>query len=223
MIRIYIGYDSREKDAYDVCVNSLKEYECEIVPLKINELIEKNIYNRENDPLASTEFTYSRFLVPYLNNFNGICLFCDCDFIFLKDPNEIVKYNLNLNYAVNVVKHLEYVPKSTKKMDGKIQSTYPRKNWSSLMLWNCSHNSNFKLQPELINRESGKFFHRFEWLADNDIGEIPLNWNWLVGYYEETEYLKPYALHFTDGGPWFDEYKNCEYSDIYFKYLNYDK
>lgn len=221
MIRIYIGYDSREDEAYNTCVNSLKPYECEIIKLDVSELKDKNIYNRTSDPLASTEFTYSRFLVPYLNNFNNICLFCDCDFVFLDDPNKLITYNSSEfgNYAVNVVKHADYIPHSNIKMDGVPQSTYPKKNWSSLILWNCAHPSNFKLQPDVINNQSGKFLHRFEWLNERtEIGELPYTWNWLVGYYEENEYEKPSALHFTDGGPWFDEYKNCEYADIYLKY-----
>lgn len=222
MIRIFIGYDSREQEAYDTCFNSLKGYKCEIYPLKLEELKRKGIYNRSTDPLASTEFTYSRFLVPYLNNYNGICLFCDCDFVFLRDPNELLDYNLK-QFAVSVVKHEEYIPKSQYKMDGKIQSTYPRKNWSSLMAFNCNHSDCKKLTSEVVNKASAKYLHRFEWTNDDEIGELPHNWNWLVGYYTETDKDKPYALHYTDGGPWFDEYKECEYSDIYYKYKNCDQ
>jgi hypothetical protein len=151
-----------------------------------------------------------------LNNFNGTCLFCDCDFVFLKDPNLLLEYKSN--FPISVVKHKDYIPKSEIKMDGKVQSTYPRKNWSSLILWDCSHSSNLKLMPDVVNTCDAKYLHRFEWLSDDEIGELPYNWNWLVGYYEETDLNKPYALHYTDGGPWFEEYKNCEYSEIYIKY-----
>jgi len=219
MKNIYIGYDSREAICYDVCKKSIqinaKENFC-VQPLKVQDLTD--IYNREKDPLAATEFAYTRFLVPYLNSYNGVALFCDCDFIFTSNVQELFDL-YNDKYAVMVCKH-DYTPTNTIKMDGRVQTTYPKKNWSSLMLWNCNHPKNKILTPELINKETGKFLHRFEWLEEEDIGSIPINWNWLVGWYKEPQNGKPKAIHYTEGGPWFEDYKNCEYADVWSNYKN---
>ncbi len=221
MNTVFIGYDSRETLAYNACVNSLKansSNEVSIYPLNVRELKAQGIYKRERDPLSSTEFTFTRFLVPYLLRYKGWALFCDCDFIFLHDIEEL--FNLiDDKYAIMCVKH-NYNPVSSVKMDRCIQHIYPRKNWSSLVLWNCEHPSNKQLVPSLINTQTGQFLHRFSWLKDEEIGSISLEWNWLVGWYKEPKDGKPKALHFTEGGPWFDNYKNCEYSEHYYTYLN---
>lgn len=218
-MRIFIGYDSREEEAYNTCVNSIKKNSAgsyKISPIKLSYLRSQKIYTREKDLLSSTDFSFSRFLVPYLSNYKGWSLFCDCDFVFLKDIEHLFKL-CDDRYAVMVCKH-EYTPTNTRKMDGKIQTVYPRKNWSSLVLWNCSHVKNKNVTPEMVNTETGQFLHRFLWLDDEDIGSIPIQWNWLVNWYKEPEDGSPYALHFTEGGPWFEEYKDCEYSEYYNQY-----
>ena len=101
-------------------------------------------------------------------------------------------------------------------MDGQLQVNYPRKNWSSLILWNCNHPSNKNLNVETVNKLSPQELHRFTWLKDDEIGELPLEWNWLVGWYKEGN---PKALHYTEGGPWFENYRDCEYSEIWKKYF----
>lgn len=217
--KIFIGYDSREVNAYNACVNSVLDNSranYNLIPLKLNTLRELGIYTRSPDPYSSTEFSFSRFLVPYLCNYNGWAVFCDCDFIFLNDLEELLCFRDD-KYAVMCVQH-NYTPTATVKMDGKQQLLYPRKNWSSLVLWNCSHPSNKQVTPELVNEQTGQFLHRFSWLEDHEIGSIPLEWNWLVGWYKEPQDGKPKALHFTEGGPWFENYKDCEYSDVYYKY-----
>jgi lipopolysaccharide biosynthesis glycosyltransferase len=219
MNTIYIGYDSREVQAYNACVNSINVNSSksrEIYPLNIKTLRDQNIYKRDKDPFSSTEFTFTRFLVPYLANYKGWALFCDCDFIFLRDVEELFSV-IDNKYAVMCVKH-DYTPENTSKMDGSIQYIYPRKNWSSLVLWNCEHPSNNQVTPSLINTQTGQFLHRFSWLKDEEIGSIPVEWNWLVGWYKEPKDGKPKALHFTEGGPWFDNYKNCEYAEHYYAY-----
>ena len=107
----------------------------------------------------------------------------------------------------------DYTPKEGTKMDGKQQTLYPRKNWSSLVLWNCGHPSNRKITKDLINHPdtTGKYLHRFSWLRDDEIGAIPHHWNWLVGWYKEPSDGSPKAIHYTEGGPWFESYRNCEY------------
>lgn len=219
MHKIFIGYDSRENEAYTSCINSLSissDIELDIRKLDQHELRHAGHYYREVDKLASTEFSFTRFLIPHLTNYRGWSLFCDCDFIFLEDVQELFDL-CDDNYAVMVCKH-DYKPKSATKMDGKVQHQYPRKNWSSLVLWNNSHPKNKLLTKDIVNTETGQFLHRFSWLSDEDIGDIPIQWNWLVGWYKEPQDGSPKALHFTEGGPWFNEYENCEYSDVYKKY-----
>tara|TARA_Y100000591_G_scaffold100566_1_gene85405 strand:- start:3406 stop:4113 length:708 start_codon:yes stop_codon:yes gene_type:complete len=217
--KAYIGYDSREKIASDVCEHSLKKnssIDIEIELLKKEQLIKKGLLYRKDDKLSSTEFTFSRFLIPYLNNYKGWALFCDCDFLWLSDIKKLFSQR-NDKYAVMCVQH-DYTPKSKIKMDGKKQLLYPRKNWSSMVLWNCEHPKNKSINLDIVNSETGKFLHRFGWLDDRLIGKIDYSWNWLVGWYKQKRNKKPNAIHFTEGGPWFENYKNCEFSDIWREY-----
>jgi lipopolysaccharide biosynthesis glycosyltransferase len=221
-MNIYIGYDSREDLAYQVSHYSIKSLspEANILPLKLNELRAQKLYYREEDKLGSTEFTFSRFLIPLLNNYKGWALFCDCDILFLKPVEELFSLT-NDDYAVMCVQH-DYKPTNKNKMDGKLQSIYPRKNWSSLVLWNCGHPSNQKITIDLVNdpNTTGKYLHRFSWLKDEEIGAIHHEWNWLAGWYQEPQDGKPKAIHYTEGGPWFSNYRFCEYNEIWKKKLN---
>jgi lipopolysaccharide biosynthesis glycosyltransferase len=215
---VYVGYDPKEEIAFNVCEYSILKHSphAEVKALRQSELRQAGIYTRPVDPLSSTEFTFTRFLVPYLSNYTGWVLFCDCDFVWTVDIDHLFK-QADDSYAVMVVKH-DHNPTSQTKMDGKKQTQYPRKNWSSMILWNCSHPSNEQLTPDLINMESGKFFHRFEWLKDDEIGSIETRFNFLVGWNSEETDGKPYAYHWTEGGPWFKEYANCPYNDVWIKY-----
>jgi len=212
-MKIYIGYDSREDDAYIVAEKSAG---CDVTPLVQSDLRNQRIYTRPVDPLSSTEFSFTRFLVPYLNDYKGWALFVDCDVLFLDTPNKLFDL-VDDKYAVMCVKH-NYNPTSTTKMDGKVQHQYPRKNWSSVMLFNCSHPSNRILTPETVNSSSGSFLHQMKWLNDEEIGELPKQWNWLVGWYKEPDDGVPKLLHYTEGGPWFKGYENCEYSEVWYKW-----
>ena len=204
-MKIYVGWDSREDIAYQVCEHSIKrrDPQAEVYPLKQNEMRQQGIYTREADKLATTQFTFTRFFVPHLNNYKGWAVFCDCDFVWKIPSYELEQY-CDPTKAVVCVQH-DYKPKETTKMDGQVQTVYPRKNWSSMVLWNCEHPKNKILTP--------KFLHRFTWLDDSEIGSLPHNYNWLVGWYKEPEDGKPKILHYTEGGPWFDGYRDCEYSD----------
>jgi len=210
-MKIFVGYDSREQIAYDVCEYSILKHNknAKVIPLKQDELREQKLYWRDVDPLSSTEFTFTRFLVPHLCDYKGWAIFVDCDFLFECNLEEIFA-QADDRYAVMVVKH-DYSPPEGNKMDGKRQMPYPRKNWSSMILWNCGHINNQKLTPELVNTETGQFLHRFTWLKDEMIGELSHHYNWLVGHYHEPKDGKPKAIHYTEGGPWFDNYKHCEY------------
>ena len=178
----FIGYDSKEDIAYRVCKYSLLKRassEVNVISLKLDELVAKNLYTRNIDPLASTQFTYSRFLIPKLMNYEGWAVFCDCDFIFLNDVTHLFN-DLDNSKALYCVKH-DYTPKEKHKMDGQKQTIYPRKNWSSFILYNCSHPSTKNLTVEKVNNETQAYLHQFKWCQDDEIGSLDERWNWLEG------------------------------------------
>ncbi len=221
-LKIYIGYDSREHDAWHTCVDSIMKYAkspVAIVPLKYENL---PYFDREWDSQQSNSFAFTRFLVPYLNGYQGFAIFMDCDMMLRTDINEVMeKVNFTNNLwgnpkAVSVVKH-DYIPKNKKKYLGATQYAYPRKNWSSFVVWNCGHPSNWDLTPQVVNTQTGKYLHRFEWLSDDEIGSLDVKWNWLVGEYDNPpDDVK--NVHWTVGGPWFDEFKNVDFSDEWRSY-----
>jgi len=214
-MKVFVGWDSREDIAYQVCKHSIvfRQPEAEVIPLKQNELREKGWYTRPVDKLASTEFTFTRFLIPELANFEGWALFMDCDMILTTDIKELFD-QADDRYAVMCVQH-DYTPQEGVKMDGQKQTVYPRKNWSSVMLINCGHPSNKKLTQDLVNDPelNGAYFHRFSWLKDEEIGELDHTWNYLVGVYDDIE--TPKLIHYTEGGPWFENYRNCEFNELW--------
>ena len=215
--RVYIGWDRREPEAYDVAESSLRRnasVPVSIEPIKLDDLVKRGLYTREVDPLASTEFTYSRFLTPALAGYKGWALFCDSDFLWLGDIAGLQEYIRDNFKAVFCVQH-DYKPKEATKMDGVMQTAYPRKNWSSLMLFNCEHPSVKALTPEVVNRESGAYLHRFQWAKDEEIGSLPVEWNWLEGWNEKPKTGTPKAVHYTRGGPWFKEWQNVDYGDLW--------
>ena len=215
MLKVFVGWDSRENEAYDVCIHSLKKHasvELEILPIKRHELIKSGHYFREQPEAGSVEFTYTRFLAPYFSNFEGWSLFIDCDFLFTKDVAELFSL-ADDKYAMMCVKH-DYIPKNTIKMDGQKQVTYPRKNWSSCVLWNCSHRANKILTPYVVSTQSGAYLHRFQFAQDNEIGELPTEWNWLEGEYSKPA-TPPAVIHYTNGGPWFEECQDVDYGDLW--------
>ena len=214
-MKVYVGWDSREDIAYQVCKYSIvsRQPNAEVIPLKQNELREAGWYTRPIDKLASTEFTFTRFLIPELTNFDGWALFIDCDMILTTDIKELFD-QADDRYAVMCVQH-DYTPKEGIKMDGQTQTVYPRKNWSSVMLINCSHPSNKKLTQDLVNNPevNGAYLHRFSWLNDNEIGKLDHTWNYLVGVYSNIEI--PKLIHYTEGGPWFENYRDCEFNKLW--------
>lgn len=212
-LKIYVGFDSREVTAYQVAHYSIEARTPDVLirPLQLAKL--RHLLTRENDKLASTEFTYSRFLVPYLNEYKGWALYVDSDVLCQHDMSQIFTL-AQKKYGVMCVKH-NYEPTATTKMDNRIQSNYPRKNWSSVMLFNCSHPKTKKLTPELINNPevTPAYLHQMQWIEDEKIGELPHEWNWLVNWYHEPKDGKPKLLHFTEGGPWFKQYFTTQYHE----------
>lgn len=215
---IYIGWDSREAIAAEVCKYSLIDHASvpvNPVYVKQHELRQQGIYDRAVDSKASTEFTFTRFLTPYFNAFRGWAVFVDCDTLWIDDIAELIAL-ADKQYAVQVVQH-DYRPAEGLKMDGRQQYAYPRKNWSSVVLWNCAHAANRVLTPEYVNTATAAHLHRFEWLQDKHVGSLPLNWNWLVGWYRLHRDGQPSLLHYTEGGPWFEQTKTCEFADLWIK------
>ena len=210
--KVFIGFDSREEIAYDVLKYSIEKNAkkpVEIIPLKLTDLKADHGYDRALDPLQSTEFTYSRFLVPYLCGYKGMAVFMDCDMLCLGDINEIFELGVE-GYSLRVVKH-DHRPTSTVKMDGKVQTSYPRKNWSSFMLLNCAELTVWT--KEAVETQPARWLHRFEPVPDERIGDIPKTWNVLDRYDASTQ-----LIHYTEGGPWFENYKDHPYGDVWLKY-----
>ena len=211
MINIFIGYDHRERAATNVLIDSL--YQGSSLPLSINilknnQLINSGIYWRKRDPKQSTDFSFTRFLVPHLMDFNGWAVFMDCDMLCQDDIAELWNQR-NENYSLMCVKH-NHEPKNKTKFLGEPQTSYPKKNWSSLMLINCSKCKN--LTVEYVNSASGLDLHRFNWLDnDNEIGEIKGTWNSLVQV-SDNNINNASLIHWTLGGPWFKEQR--DYEDI---------
>lgn len=222
ILSIFIGYDEREADAYAVCRRSLirrSESPLHIQPLVLSSLQSSGLYRRtwreENgqriDQLDgrpfSTDFAFTRFLVPSLTQYRGWAMFVDCDFVFLDDVTQLFAQR-DPSKAVMVCQQT-HKPAEGVKMDGQIQTTYPRKNWSSLILWNCEHPANRLLTVDAVNCEPGSWLHRFGWLRDEEIGDLPHQWNWIDGVTEG----EPKAVHYTLGGPWFQHCQNVAYAD----------
>lgn len=205
MINIFIGYDNRESIAYHVCVNSIirtSTTPVAITPLALTTLPEYS--DAQTD--GSNQFIYSRFLVPSLMGYTGWAICIDGDMILRNDLTEL--WNLrDESKAVQVVKH-NYITKSSKKYLGSLNQNYPRKNWSSVILWNCGHPSNRTVTPEFINNSTGSALHRFSWLLDTDIGELPIEWNWLPDEFGLNTDAK--LLHFTLGTPCFQDFATTE-------------
>lgn len=197
-MKIFIGFDRNESAAYWILERSIKsrtELPLDIRPLDVQHLRLAGLYWRADDPLASTEFTYSRFLVPYLCDYKGWALFMDSDMLCRSDIGDLLSLR-DERYAAMCVKH-DYRPRETEKMGGKVQTVYPRKNWSSLVLYNCGHPSNKALNPAAVNTRSGAYLHQFQWLPDESLGSLPEEWNWLEGWSEG----KPKIVHYTRGIP----------------------
>ena len=212
MINVFIGYDSKERVAYNVLSHSIIQNSTKpvsITPIALNNL--KDDFVRERNNLSSTEFSFSRFMIPHLMNYQGWALFMDCDMLMFEDIAELWRLRDD-RYAVQVCKH-DYTPKTDTKFLGQVQTKYEKKNWSSVMLMNCKKCTT--LTPDYVNKASGLELHQFKWLeGDHLIGDLPLEWNWLVGEYEHKEDVS--NVHYTKGGPWFEEYKDCDYSQDWF-------
>jgi lipopolysaccharide biosynthesis glycosyltransferase len=201
MIPIFIGYDHREAIAFHTCTNSIIRQSSK--PVSINPLA-LNIMSdyEEKHTDGSNHFIYSRFLVPHLMNYDGWAIFIDGDMILRTDINELWELR-DESKAVMVVQH-DYKTRMKEKYLGSKNEDYPRKNWSSVILWNCSHPSNKGVTPEFVENATGAQVHRFSWLDDKEIGSLPIAWNWLPDEFGPNEQAK--LLHYTLGTPSFHDF-----------------
>lgn len=206
--RVFIGYDPREEVAVNVLSASFQAHASipvQIAQVRLDQL--KGVYRREPDPKQSTAFSFSRFLVPWLAGYRGWALFIDADMLCLGDIAELWALR-DERRAVQVVKH-QHDCEPGLKFQGMPQTPYGRKNWSSVMLFNCERCR--ALTPEFVNSATGLELHQFRWLADAEIGELPPAWNVLVGVQELPP--EPKVLHYTLGGPWFDDCRTMPESE----------
>jgi lipopolysaccharide biosynthesis glycosyltransferase len=216
-LRIFIGYDPREAVAYHVCANSIIRHArspVSITPLALNTL---NCIYDEAHRDGSNDFIYSRFLVPYLCNFSGAAIFMDGDMLVRDDIYDLLQY-LDGDQAVAVVKH-DYKTKHPIKYLGNKNEDYPRKNWSSVIAWNCGHIAHRKMIPDYVADMPGSYLHRFGWLDDDAIGELPKAWNWLVDEYEHNDDAK--LLHYTIGTPCFKAYASADHAQEWYRELHH--
>ncbi len=213
MIPVFIGYDSREAIAFSVLAYSIQARASQpvsVAPLMLSQL--QGLLTRERHPLQSTDFSFSRFLTPYLSDFAGWSLFMDCDMLMLDDIAKLWALR-DERYAVMVVQH-DHVPRETTKFLGEPQTKYAKKNWSSVMLFN---NAKCRaLTPDFVNTASGLALHQFKWLNDDAlIGALPDRWNHLVGY--SAPRADAALVHYTLGGPYFADYAPCEYAHEWYR------
>jgi len=226
MLDVFIGWDPREAIVADVCRHSIlcrtDKNSVAVHEIRLSEMRDRGLYKRRHtkrdgqlwdeisDAPMSTEFAISRFLVPFLAT-SDWAVFCDCDFLWREDINRLLQL-ADDKYAVMCVKH-HHVPTETQKMDTQAQTKYHRKNWSSMVLWNVRHKANQRLTLDDVNGLPGRDLHRFCWLEDAEIGEVPTEWNWLEGTSDAA--IDPKVVHYTRGGPWFEDWKDVAYADLW--------
>ena len=214
-LRIFIGYDPTEPVAYHVLSHSLlsrSRQPISITPLVQNALRTQGLYTRLRGPTESTEFSLTRFLVPYLSGYKGISIFMDCDILCRTDIATLLPF-VDDSHPVWACQHV-YTPKYDTKFRGQAQVAYAKKNWSSVMVFNntlCE-----KLSPKYVNTASGLDLHQFNWASS--VGALPLPWNWLVGEYPPND--DAFLFHYTNGGPWFRDYQYCDHAQAWFDELD---
>jgi hypothetical protein len=222
-VNIWLGHDSRlaEREAFAVAEKSARGFGCNVIPLyedrlRLSGMLTRPVDRRgrmwdfNSDAGQATEFAISRFFVPLLAH-SGWCVFADADVVFMDDPRVLLKL-ADPTKALHVVKHAD-LDLGTTKMDGQVQTSYPRKLWSSVILWNCDHPANRRLNLTTLNQWPGRDLHAFRWLADEEIGDLPHEANWLVGMQPKPAH--PLIAHFTLGTPNMPGLENCAHADLW--------
>jgi hypothetical protein len=227
-MKVYIGWDSRERKAFNVAEQTARGFGCDVIPLYEDRLRCAGLLTRPVDRRGqmwdlnsnapqSTEFAIARFFVPLLAH-SGWCLFADADVVFMEDPHSLLRL-ADTSKALLVVKHREFamtdvVTGTGYKMDGQAQTVYPRKLWSSVILWNCDHPAHRTLNLTLLNQWPGRDLHAFKWLSDDEIGDLPAEANWLVGVQPKPD--RPMIAHYTLGTPDMAGHEDSPHSDIWY-------
>lgn len=225
-MRIYIGFDAREEHAYSVAEKSARAFGCDTQPLYEERLRLAGLLTRPKDTRGqhfdfvsgasqSTDFAIARFFVPLLAH-SGYAMFVDCDVVFMADPNQLMR-DVDPSKAVYCVKHRPMELGGT-KMDGQAQTSYPRKLWSSVCIFNADHPANRRLNLTALNCLPGRDLHAFCWLHDSEIGELPAEANWLVEIQPKPS--RPIIAHFTNGGPWLGNWRGGEHDDLWRRYAD---
>lgn len=208
--RLVVGFDQKEAIVYHVFCQSVLEkatLPVEFIPLAENTL--QDSFPRQSD--GSNKFIYSRFLTPFLSDYSGWAIFADGDMICQRDIRELWDLRDD-SKALIVVKH-DYKTKASVKYLGNRNEDYPRKNWSSLILWNCGHPANRILSPEFVAAQTGAFLHQFKWLEDGQIGELSRDWNWLAIEYPDNHQAS--LIHYTLGTPCLKDYADTAMADVW--------
>jgi hypothetical protein len=224
-VKVYLGHDPRqtEVEAFAVAARSARRYGCDVIPLYEDRLRASGMLWRPMDQRGgmfdlnsnapqSTAFAISRFFVPLLAH-SGWCLFADADVVFMEDPHELLE-RADDSKALHCVKH-EHFNLGGTKMDGQVQTAYRRKLWSSVVLWNCDHVANRRLNLTTLNQWPGRDLHAFAWLADSEIGDLPAEANWLVGM--QAMPARPIVAHFTNGTPNMAGHEQDAHADIWLR------
>jgi hypothetical protein len=216
VVKVFIGYDPVESVAWHTMAHSIftrSSRPVALVPVHVDNL--KSIFNRARDSKQSNAFSFTRFLVPHLAGYQGYAIFFDCDMMLRTDIAAILDAaGAQADKAVHVVQH-DYEPRDDIKFLNTVQYRYPRKNWSSVVVWNCGHPSNRVVTPEFVNTASALELHRFTWLRDDEIGALDVRWNWLVGEYDDPP-ADVKNVHWTVGGPYFEEYRSADFAQEWF-------
>lgn len=212
-VRVFIGYDRRVPILFHVAAHSLLSRAS--IPVAITPLVLPHfdgLLQRPINELQSTEFSFSRFLVPYLSGYTGWSLFIDNDMLFLDDVARLWELR-DERHAVQVVQH-RHEPAETTKFLGERQTSYGKKNWSSVVLFNNPRCT--ALTPDYVSTASGLELHQFKWLDDDSaIGALPPRWNHLVDYDPALPAEELSNLHYTSGGPYFEETRDCGYAGLW--------
>lgn len=214
--KVYIGWDPRDAEAAEVSRYSLLKHSTlpiQVEFLRLGELKASGLYTRGDDPDAQTEYTYLRYFIPHLMNYKGLAVYCDPGTVWLRDVRELFQEQ-DERAAVHVVKH-QFKPKNETKLGGRPQSQYPKKNWTSVMLWNCGHPDNKNLTADVANTKPPGYLHQVQWATNHNIYSLNVDWNWLVGHYKEPDDGTPKVLHWTEGGPWYSQHRDVLYGCVY--------
>lgn len=218
-IPIFVGFDPREAAAYHVFCQSVIQHATR--PVAFIPLHRPLLQNFDGQRDGTNAFIFSRYLVPYLCGFNGWALFVDGDMVVTTDITELWAMRETLAYgkAVGVVQH-DYKTRHKRKYIGTpIENDnvdYPRKNWSSVMLFNCDHPANRRLSLWDVNNRTRQELHSLYWLHDDEIGSLDPAWNWLVNEQPKPDNLG--IAHFTNGGPFNDGWPGAEHDDLWLKH-----